>query len=464
MAAALGRRLSHPKRIGWADYLCVGSAIGLLGIWVLPDTIALRHLLLITGFLGASRVIAMSSFFKGRSLQELLPLILLSLLFVWVVIHYFFFSLNPTLEAQEIRSLWLRSLLCAVIALGLRISLANHPVLQPYFFAALWIVPIINIAAYGYLSIEAGNLLRPNDFVWAFVFKKIEAAFYGVLAVSIACANLFYWSNKAANPNSIRAMIIWGIAIVIAVLSALLANTKNGIAGTLGLCALLALIITARLLLIRQRSTHSKNSLWLGFIIVAFIALLWQAHSRFASEGWKTLAEDIQISAQVDSHNFWRMSAVHWDKLTTEPFPQNSTGAKVAGNTYERVAWAVMGLRLINHYPYGYGSVNRSYKGMLDAAGVQHQLESQTHSGWIDFGLAYGVPGLSIFALIFISVIWFAIRNYSQLSLIGLWLVFGLVPFGLVAEITYKHNFETLIFFVALACAFVIKPNQYNTR
>lgn len=257
------------KPIGWADYLCVGSAIALLGVWVLPNTIALRHLLIAAGCLAACRVITMSAFFKERRLSELLPLILLILLFVWVLIHYFFFSLNPTLEAQEIRSLWLRSLLCAIIAIGLRISLANHTVLQPYFFAALWIVPFINIGAYGYLSIEAGKLLHPSDFVWAFVFKKIEAALYGVLAVSIACANLFYWSNKTTNPNTIRVMIIWVIGILIAVSSALLANTKNGVAGALGLCALLVVLSMIRVLVSHHSIGRFKNTVWLGLFIVS---------------------------------------------------------------------------------------------------------------------------------------------------------------------------------------------------
>jgi hypothetical protein len=125
----------------------------------------------------------------------------------------------------------------------------------------------------------------------------------------------------------------------------------------------------------------------------------------------------------------------------------------VSGNVYERMSWATAGVRLIKAYPLGYGSINRSFVGMLNHAKVEQELEGQSHSGWIDFGLAFGIPGLLILFATFLAILWFGIKRGGQFGLIGAWLAIGLMPFGLFSEINYKHNFEILIFFIAFAAA-----------
>lgn len=236
--------------------------------------------------------------------------------------------------------------------------------------------------------------------------------------------------------------------------SSVVANTKNGVAVALSLCLLLAFTLIVRTLINKTQSNLSV------FIITFFVLLIlffgWKAHSKFASQGWGTLLEDATISSQLDRHNFWRYNGQHWYKVVGETFPKNSLGINVAGNTYERVAWATQGINLIAEYPLGYGSINRSFVGMLNHANVLQELESQTHSGWIDFGLAYGLPGLVILFTTFIFIAFKGIFSRSQFGLMGAWLIFGFVPFGLVAEICYKHNFEILIFFIAFSAASVI--------
>jgi len=104
----------------------------------------------------------------------------------------------------------------------------------------------------------------------------------------------------------------------------------------------------------------------------------------------------------------------------------------------------------------GYGSINQSFVGMLNHAKIKQQLESQTHSGWIDFGLAFGIPGLLILLLTFASIIYKGCVRGDQFGLIGVWLILGFMPLGIIAEINYKHNFEILLFFIAFAAASTI--------
>lgn len=442
----------------WPDYVCVASAMALLAIWVLPDTIALRHLLLLTGALSAALVIHRSGFLYHRRFLELAPLIALASLFLWVIIHYFAFSLNPELEASEIQSLWARAFLAAMMAIGVRISIATHPGLQPYFFAAFWVIPAINLGAYAYLSWEEGRWLSHFEFVVGFVFKKIEAGFFGVLAIAIACAHISYFFSEAHDRmtrNHALVYGVYGVGISVALVSALVTGTKNGIATGLGLCALLALVMVYRGLSHRAPRQRIRTLLMLVVIVLGMLVIAKGMH-RYSAATWNHLLEDIQISSQVDDHSVWK-------KNNPTQFPLTPSGRMVTGNTYERVAWATMGMRLVAHYPYGYGSVNRSFVGMLNHAGVTHQLESQTHSGWIDFGLGYGVPGLAILALVMVTTGLAGLCAGGLFGRLAVWLTVALLPFGLIAEITYKHNFEILLFCFAFGAACAIRRPSENS-
>lgn len=434
---------------------CLASVIGLLVIWVLPHTIALRHFFLGVGFISSLILIYKSTLFSKRSMLDLLPLIFIFLIYIWVVVHYIFFSLNPALELQEIKSIWARALIGSVIAIGLSIALRVQKLLRPWFFVSLFFVSWINLAAYLFLSYESGKFLLPADFVSLFVFKKIEAAFFGVIAISIACANLINLMSQRLDKKFSAYIALWFLAISTAIVSSVVANTKNGVAVALGLCILLGLTLIYRACFKVGASRARK------FIPVAFVFLLllvtWKVHIQFASQGWDTLIEDIQISSQLDRHNFWRFNGQHWNRVLEEDFPTNSRGLPVAGNTYERVSWATQGAILIYQYPMGYGSINRSFVGMLNYAAIEQELESQTHSGWIDFGLAFGIPGLCIFFILFSSIIYKGLRNRDQFGLMGAWLIIGLIPFGVVAEINYKHNFEILLFFITFAAASTVR-------
>ncbi len=445
---------SQSKSLQYFSIVCVASVIGLLTIWVLPNTIALRHAFLGTGLIGAIAVISKTKFFKGRRLLEMAPLILFSLIFIWALTHYLLFSLNPELELQELKSIWLRALGGSIIAIGLSIALRIYSFLRPYFFISLFIVSSINLIAYFYLSYKSGSFILPVDFVSAFVFKKIEAAFFGVIAISIACANLLYLLEKQLNKKNAFIILFWFFGISIAVVSSLVANTKNGVAVALGLCLLLGLTLIVKSLLNKNQSNFSLLITTLFIFLLLFSG--WKAHSKFASQGWGTLWEDVRISSQLDQHNYWRFNSQHWNKVVGENFPKNSLGINVAGNTYERVAWAAQGINLITQYPLGYGSINRSFVGMLNHANIRQELESQTHSGWIDFGLAYGLPGLLILFTTFVSIVSRGIYSRCQFGLMGTWLIFGFVPFGIIAEICYKHNFEILLFFIAFAATSVV--------
>lgn len=423
------------------------SVCTLLFIWVLPDTIALRNILLaIGGTAGLLLVGRNLTIFKRYSVQAI-PLYLVLSLFLWVLIHYAFFSLNRDLELSEIKSLWLRAFAGCLMAIGLGISLNKNKHLRKYFFFSLFFVPIINLIIYCYASYLNGSLVKPNDFV-RFLFIKIETTFFGAIASGFAIANLLYFLIIKKEKNNFLKLVPYLLGLVLVLVSALLVGTKNGIAISVALCLLFGLILLGDIFWNFRKT--SLTSVFACLLIIVATAVVWKGHKASAYEGWDTIFSDAKVAVQVDQYRQWQKGENDFER------PTNELGTLVVGNTYFRLAWATVGTRLIAAYPLGYGSINRSFVGMLDHAGLEHIHQGQVHSGWIDFGLAFGMPGLILVFSCMAFIIVCGVARPTLMNLCAVMIVVALLPMGVIAEITYKQYFEATIFFITLASSLVL--------
>lgn len=425
----------------------VVSIVGLLSIWVVPNTIALRHVFLVVGFLSGIGLIRYHWLSLKTVGVKALPLFCIFSLFVWVLIHYLFFSLNPELELSEIKGVWMRSMLGAVAAVGLGIAIVRHSTLRVCFYIALFSTPLINVASYLWASYLNHAWVRPNDFV-RFLFTKIETAYFGAIAASVATGSLIHLLMCKMNRPNLVQIFAWLLGLALVLVSALVSSTKNGIAVALGLCAFLAIVVLITSIL------HKGVSKILSVVVLAIIVSLsvgiWKGHKSSAYKGWDTVFEDAALGLDIDTNKQWQK------REGTVPTPLNSTGSEAAMNTYIRFSYMAVGARLIKEYPLGYGSINRSFKGLQVHAQVPHEHEGQVHSGWIDFGLAFGIPGLLLIFSSMLSIIYFGIKDKSSLVLPWAIVCLAFFPFGLIAEITWKQYFEATIFFLTLGSTVVI--------
>lgn len=429
------------------EKISVLSVCTLLLIWVLPDTIALRNILLVIGGLSGVFLIRFNWVIFCRYSFQAIPLYLIVGLFVWVLIHYAFFSLNPELELSEIRSLWLRAFAGFLMAIGLGIALHKNQHLRKFFFLSIFFVPIINVIAYCYASYLNGGLVKPNDFV-RFLFIKIETTFFGAFASGIAIANLIYFLVIEKQKNHFQKLIPYLFGLVLVLVSALLVGTKNGVAISVALCLFFGLVLLVDILLNFRRT--SLASIFAGLIVVFATVAVWQGHKASAHEGWDTIFSDAKVAVQIDQYRHWQKGEHDFER------PTNDLGTLVVGNTYFRLAWATVGTRLIAAYPFGYGSINRSFVGLLDEAKLNHVHQGQVHSGWIDFGLAFGIPGLALIFSCMIFILIFGIMRPCIMNLCAVMIVVALFPMGIIAEITYKQYFEATIFFITLASSLIL--------
>ena len=421
------------------------SVCTLLFIWVLPDTIALRHLLLGIGCLSGMVLLRANRALFSSFRVVLIPLILLCSLFIWVGIHYLFFSLNPTLELSEIRGLWLRTFAGLIMALGLGLSLFKYPTLRKYFYISTFSVPLINLFAYGYDSYLNYQFVKPNDFVF-FLFAKIETAYFGAIAAAVTITNLInILILKGEKPRSFI-IILNCLGLVLLLISALISSSKNGMAILITVYLIFVLILFIGGLLNRGQSR--VLSFIIIFCVLSFTAIAWNGHKNSAYRGWDTVMQDAAVAIDIDKNKQWQDG--NYSNL-----PKNSLGQPVATNTYERIAYAMVGVRLISQYPMGYGSINQSFFGLQNYAGIPHSHHGQVHSGWVDFGLALGLPGLFILFSYLVALSILALRNVNEMTLLAVLISLTLFLLGLIAEINYKQYFEATIFFFVFAAGLI---------
>jgi hypothetical protein len=454
----------------------------LLGIWATMNTIALRNVLLWTGSLVA--LVYWWNWFKTNkanhtllSLSRLywLSITLIGLMFVWVVAHYLFFAQNPQQQFDELKSTWLRSFLAVIIGSATGVALNRNSRLMPW----LWLGLLLSFVVLTYQYIPkaiAKQSLFAVDWFGDYIYW---AKFNGVLAGTILIAGLLgllidsiWQSKKIANGiqlkgdtsgKEIKAKLINRIAMPIYVLIGIciaayafvfIFDAKAGvgmafilIAFWLGIGLLFILKNAASEQDKKRRVVFLIKSLIAFFLVVASLSWFTAKHIK-NNPGWGSLFEDMAISAQVDIHHNWKGTGV--------PLPLRKDGTPVAVNTYERVALAALGMRLINIDPMGNGSL-RSLKEDAKKIEPNYKNHPYTHSAWIDMGLSFGLAGLLFLPIALAALLLCAVLNpriYYRATIITM--AIAILILYLVGEYAFGHGIEILFYLAGLMCGLAL--------
>jgi len=186
--------------------------------------------------------------------------------------------------------------------------------------------------------------------------------------------------------------------------------------------------------------------LLLGLLLLG--GVFWQQQVKHNS-GWVYLIEDVKIAIQVDRYQEWQTSNV------TGVYPKTDLGRQVTGNNYERVAWAVVGLRMLAQHPLGEGVLYGPFSRLLQVDYPKATALS-THSGWIDLGLSMGIPGLILLWGVVVSTICVCIRNHGSLMMAGIVISALLFLLYTVGELSNSHSVEILFYWLSIAAAFQV--------
>jgi hypothetical protein len=107
----------------WMLWIQMGCFSTLYAIWLLPETILVRHIYLIAGAL-----IGLYEIYVYRGLvlrKRAISLWLIVGLFVWATFHLFFLSQDFSAQFGEYISIWKRTIIGAIFAVGFGVALAD---------------------------------------------------------------------------------------------------------------------------------------------------------------------------------------------------------------------------------------------------------------------------------------------------------------------------------------------------
>lgn len=384
-------------------------------------------------------------------------------LLLWVIVHYYFFSEEPQLELIEIKSLWLRIFCGMLIATAMGIIMRKPSAMNGLFILSFFGMSISVVAVYIFSSYRLSHFLTPDEFLTNFLFdrNKIGVAFFSTVDLAIGCASLSYFICT----DNIRYYFIklTGIILLVtlALSSSVMANSKNGVGiGVILLMLFLAFILIS---IFRDKYSHKKlhGIVLLSFSMVIF-GILILIHGKNASPGWGTLFSDIETAIQIDKYQAWRGPSASGN----ESIPKNDLGITVPENTYERFAWIAAGSREVLKYPLGYGLINHpSFARVLAKEGIDFDGQASTHSGWLDLALAFGLPAIIVLFTCLLLILYLILIKKSAIKFhefLAIWVSLAVFFAGFVQEITYKHTFEALIFFITFCASCTASLSKRN--
>lgn len=444
----------------WVIYLqCTLFAI-LNGIWILPETILIRHICLIVGALISIYVI-----YQNRSLlltRYAWPLGLLLLLFAWVVLRLFALSTDYQAQWYEFSTIWKRTAIGLIFAIGFGISLAqqansnqdNHWRHVQYSWwivytgialpTIVYLVKYFAFYSFTHWGVQIPDYLKLyNDQQQArhFVHKSSYVFFcLPLLAISIGRITQAVLQDRIMS----IATLIYSISIVAVLFNFYSLVDRNGM-----LYGFIMILIAVSLIVFHamRSKTVSRRNVLIALLILAIPAYL-AIHQYRTNHHWNSLVSDARIALDVDRYDLW--------KDPDNEKPLNEFGKPVFGSNYERLAWAVVAIRLIEERPLGYGLVERSFGHLAREKWPESKVQ-QCHSGWLDWTLGMGIPGLALFLGAGLLA-WHQARKAPQpWQDLGRWGLGILLLMYCTTELSSKVYIDALVFMIGLVTSFSLK-------
>jgi hypothetical protein len=452
----------------------------LLGIWATVGTIALRNVLLVlatalsiiylTQWFKAQPVSFLQNQFRYSSILYWLPSALIMAMFIWVIVHYLFFSQFLQKQWDELTSTWLRSLMASIIGFACALALRRNQSFA--WLLSLGLIVSFLVLIYQYIPKALANRsLLATDYFGNYIYW---AKFSGVLAGIILFAGtlgfsldgarrLFTSSSEVTRQTSRFQKIGLGFAITLGLFLPIYSfvyifSAKNGV-GVAAILFIFWLVVGGIYLVIhffgkgRHQFSNRNQLRWVLSCLIVISTFIWLGYQHIKNNpGWESLIEDIRISVQIDTHQNWKSPPKYG-------YPKRADGSNVAGNTYERVSWGTVGLRLIADHPLGNGML-RSMPSQMQQVGIEFNDVVYTHSAWIDLGLSYGWPGLLLIPTALLLCLITCIKKYRgpYRATVASLAVSFLVLY-LVGEYAFQHGIEILLFISALLAGLIF-PNQ----
>lgn len=441
-----------------AVVLVVTAAV-LLAIWPLPNTMALRHLMLLCGSIASSFIL-----FKNRERLTRLnawPVFVLFGFFLWLVFHLFVLAGNFEDQLRELTGDWLRNFLAACMGLALGLLLLDptqqlpsrlQPVQEPLLIWGLAGTVAIFCIRYAYEVIHTAQWTHLNFYMTPYLGKTPLVIFGSLFLPTMFIKILLVREKEVASIWYLYGLI----GLIATVVTYYFANTKNGF-------VMIFLLGGYFMLQVLKASVHTKSHHPVFYVLLLVCLLIFNyaiTKHLDTNPAWSNLIADYKISAQIEKQNNWK------DNIA--PLPLNEQGLTVDYSTYQRVSWAHAGLELLKEHPLGYGQINHSFGALAihkwaDFHKPDGNNRGATHSGWLDFALGFGLPGL-LLVWVPLLVSYARARKRSDFwSTYAVWAIPVIAVSYLITEVCTGHFIELLFFMTAFFSGLTLQTTREPT-
>ncbi|WP_301103234.1 O-antigen ligase family protein [Propionivibrio sp.] len=417
--------------------LAYAATLGLVFIWSIPGTIALRTLLLVA----ALTLAACCTTHKDWATQRrwpLFPLLALALLTAWLFFQAVFVSAETAWALGELRGQWLTAL--AAFGLGVLMSKLDKPQASGY---SLWtgIALVLSVQAAIAISQSVWHWFMHGRLLYGVVpltGGRLEMSYIMNILLALLTVDLFFRATE--HRALLRIPVSASLTCAALGLTAnFLAGSRNGILGTL----FLALTMTCLFLIDGRRKLGNSKTILIATALAVGIGLFalasYQADSR-----WKTFSETAEIAMDIDGNEAWFDPDNH-------PLPLLSNGEPVEESAYLRIAWLSAGIRLAKDIPYGVGYGRNAFVRVLLRQGYPAKI-GHSHSGFIDLLSGAGIPAVAlwlIFAAAMLVTGWRSFTRFrSPLGLLLILLVSGHTGRMLIESVNRDHMLQIFFFLI----------------
>jgi hypothetical protein len=340
-------------------------------VFPIPHTIALRNLVLLIGLLA---VLATPRGARRSLLRPGLNPAAWALVATtaWLALHSIAVAPAPTLALDNLRGDWILPLLTAALAAyaaaRIRPGQAIRAVLAALIAHMLWVV------GWQFQQwVGAGMSGAWPAGAVPFGERDYQSTLNGFL-VAILFAERLAVLSAGPVTTMFPASLSW-TALSFALVADIVLRTRNGTTISA------VLLLTATVWLARRQPR---------FILLLLVVASLGGASLALDSRWSGLHESLEVG--------WKSDSLYWQSGDPSHRPPTPSGTALEESAYARAAWAHQAVQAIVEQPLGLGYGRDGFGRAVEAKyGYKGMVSS--HSGWLDFALGAGLPGLALLLL-----------------------------------------------------------------
>ncbi len=340
-------------------------------VFPIPHTIALRNLLFLVGLLAVLAALR-------RSPQPLLPRTIKPAAWgllgttTWLIVHSVAVAPAPTVALDNLRGDWILPLLIAVLASFATARIESRLALRAVV-AALMAHMLLMLV----WQLQLWLATNPSD-GWPagavpFAERDYQSTLSGLLFALLLAERLA--SCGAGMHNTLFAARAGWAALAVTLIADAALRVRNGT------------IVSVFLLLVATAAMIRRQPRFILLLVVV------------ATLGGASLAVDPRWSGLKESFaTGWSSPSLYWLSGNQTLRPVTPSGADLEESAYARAAWAHQAVLAIGEHPLGLGFGRDGFgRAIASKYGVSGFVSS--HSGWLDFAIGAGLPGLALLLL-----------------------------------------------------------------